>query len=175
MYLIPDKTMKSAVKGIERWAHSYGICREVRTDGGPAFGQEFLEYCRGMGIRHILSSAYNPASNGSAERGVGQIKGLLERIGRKNVLSQDDLNRLVFKLNSNMTAGQGSALQRFFGRNVGTYQREFIRRKLDHASGQRYRRKWQRSSGDAQLMSSSTEYENPQVDYQGGSGGLQNS
>ena len=32
-----------------------------------------------------------------------------------------------------MTAGQGSALQRFFGRNVGTYQMEFIRWKLDHA------------------------------------------
>ena len=83
VYLMPDKTMKSAAKGIEKWAHSYGICREVRTDGGPAFGQEFSEYCRGIGIRHILSSAYNPASNGSAERGVGQIKGLLERIGRK--------------------------------------------------------------------------------------------
>ena len=80
-----------------------------------------------------MSCAYNTASNGAAERGVGQIKGLLERIGRKSVLSQDDLNRLVFKLNSNVTAGQGSALQRFFGRNVGTYQMEFIRRKLDHA------------------------------------------
>ena len=130
---MPDKTMKSAAKGIERWVHSYGICREVRSDGGPAFGQEFSEYCRSLGIRHTLSSAYNPASNGSAERGVGQIKGLLERIGRKGVIIQDDLNCLVLKLNSNMTAGQGSALQRFFGRNVGTYQMEFIRRKLDHA------------------------------------------
>ena len=93
-----------------------------------------MEYCRGLGIRHILSSAYNPASNGAAERGVGQIKGLLEKIGRRSVLSQDDLNRLVFKLNSNMTAGQGSALQRFFGRNVGTYQPEFMRKQLDHAA-----------------------------------------
>ena len=67
-----------------------------------------------------MSSAYNPASNGAAERGVGQIIGLLEKIGRKNVLSQDDLNRLVFKLNSNITTGQGSALQRFFGRKIGT-------------------------------------------------------
>ena len=48
VYLMPDKTMKSAAKGIEKWAHSYGICREVRTDGDPAFGQEFSEYCRGL-------------------------------------------------------------------------------------------------------------------------------
>merc|ERR1712082_233506 len=31
VYLMPDKTMKSAAKGIEKWAHSYSICREVRT------------------------------------------------------------------------------------------------------------------------------------------------
>ena len=80
-----------------------------------------------------MSSAYNPASNGSAERGVEQIKGLLERMGRKGVISQDELNRLVFKLNSHVTSGQGSALQRFFGRNVGTYQMELVKRKIDHA------------------------------------------
>ena len=54
-------------------------------------------------------------------------------MGRKGVISQDELNRLVFKLNSHITSGQGSPLQRFFGRNVGTYQMEFIKRKLDHA------------------------------------------
>merc|ERR1711867_138979 len=78
----------------------------------------------------IKSSAYNPASNGCAEKGVGQIKGLLEKIGRKNILSQDELNRLVFKLNSNVSLG-GSALQRLFTRDVGTYQPTLM---LDHAA-----------------------------------------
>ena len=105
----------------------------MRSDGGPCYGKEFTEYCKSLGIRHTLSSAYNPASNGSAEKGVGQIKGLLERMGRKGVLSQDELNRLVFKLNSHVTSGQGSALQRFVGRNVGTYQMELVKRKIDHA------------------------------------------
>ena len=49
------------------------------------------------------------------------------------MLNQDELNRLVFKLNSHVTSGQGSALQRFFGRNVGTYQMELVKRKIDHA------------------------------------------
>ena len=64
-----------------------------------------------MGIRHCLSSA---------EKGVGQIKNLLDKMGRKGVLSQDQLNMLVFKINSHVTSGQGSALERFFGRKVGT-------------------------------------------------------
>ena len=45
----------------------------------------------------------------------------MEKIGRKNILTQDEINKLVFKLNSNINLG-GSALQRFFARDVGTYQ-----------------------------------------------------
>ena len=52
-----------------------------------------------MGIRHCVSAAYKSQSNGSAEKGVGQIKNLLEKIGRKGVLNQEELNTLVFKLN----------------------------------------------------------------------------
>ena len=58
---------------------------------------------------------------------------MLEKIGRKNILTQDELNKLVFKLNSNISLG-GSALQRFFARDVGTYQPALMRRKLDHAA-----------------------------------------
>ena len=49
------------------------------------------------------------------------------------MLNQDELNRLVFKLNCHVTSGQGSALERFFGRNVGTYQMELVKRKINHA------------------------------------------
>ena len=64
---------------------------------------------------------------------MGQIKLLLEKMGRKSVLSQDQLDMLVFKINSHVTAGQGSPLERFFGRNVGTYQPQLFRKKIDHA------------------------------------------
>ena len=64
---------------------------------------------------------------------MGQIKGLLEKIGKKNIISQDELNKLVFKLNSNVSL-DGSALQRFFARDVGTYQPTLMRRKLNHAA-----------------------------------------
>ena len=57
----------------------------------------------------------------------------MEKIGRKNILSQDELNKLVFKLNSNVSLG-GSALQRFFARDVGTYQLTLMRKTLDHAA-----------------------------------------
>ena len=129
----PDKTMKAASKGIKTWMHFYGIPREVRSDDGPSYGKEFSEFCRKNGVNHCLASAYNPQSNGNAEKVVGQIKLLLEKMGRKSVLSQDHFGMLVFKINSHVTAGQGSPLERFFGRNVGTYQMELFRKKIDHA------------------------------------------
>ena len=133
VYTLPDMTLKSASKGYMRWAHSYGIAADVRTDGGPSFGSEFTLECHSVGTQHIKSSAYNAQSNGCAEKGVAQIKGLLEKIGKKNIISQDELNKLVFKLNSNVNQG-GSALQKFFGRDVGTYQPSLMRKKINHAA-----------------------------------------
>ena len=37
VFLSPDKTMKAASKGIERWMHCYSIPQEVKSDGGPAY------------------------------------------------------------------------------------------------------------------------------------------
>merc|ERR1712215_150566 len=131
--VLPDMTMKSASKGYMRWAHSYGIAAEVRSDGGPSFGRDFTSECHSVGTQHIKSSAYNPQSNGCAEKGVAQIKGLLEKIGKKEILSRDYLNKLVLKLNSNVNQG-GSALQKFFGRDVGTYQPSLRKKEINQAT-----------------------------------------
>ena len=39
VFLSPDKTMKAASKGIERWMHCYGIPRELRSDAGRCMGR----------------------------------------------------------------------------------------------------------------------------------------
>ena len=62
-----------------------------------------------MGINHCVSAAYNPQSNGAAERGVASIKALLTKMGKKDQLSQDELDKIVFKLNAHQTAKEGSA------------------------------------------------------------------
>ena len=134
VYTLPDMSMKSATRGYLKWAHSYGIAAEIRTDGGPGFGSEFSEGCKTIGTNHIKSSAYNPASNGAAERGVGQIKSLLEKLGKKSLLSQDYLNMIVFKINSHVTRNQGSALMRFFGREVVTYMPTLVKKRFDQAA-----------------------------------------
>ena len=79
VYALKDMTMKSATRGYFMWAHSYGLASEIRTDDGPGFRSEFTEAVNEVGTTHINSSAYNPTSNECAERGVGQIKSILEK------------------------------------------------------------------------------------------------
>ena len=85
-----------------------------------------------MGINHCVSAAYNPQSNGAAERGVASIKALLTKMGKKGQLSQDELDKIVFKLNAHQTAKEESALERFYMRPVKTYLPELIKKQIDH-------------------------------------------
>ena len=66
--------------------------------------------------------------------GVGQIKNVLEKLGKKSLLSQDFLNMIVFKINSHVTRNQGSALMRFFGREVVTYMPTLVKKRFDQAA-----------------------------------------
>merc|ERR1712030_128214 len=110
VYGMKDLTMQSATKGYFQWAHSYGLASDVRTDDGPGFRGEFTAAVQEVGTTHINSSAYNPTSNGCAERGVQQIKSVLERVGKKNFLSQEFLNFICYKINSHVSRETGSAI-----------------------------------------------------------------
>ena len=79
-----------------------------------------------------MSAAYNPQSYGAAKSGVASIKDLLTKMGKKGQLSQDELDKIVFKLNSHQTAKEGSALERFYMRPIKTYLPELIKKQINH-------------------------------------------
>ena len=49
----------------------------IRSDGGPQFRTEFTLFCSQHGIKHELSSPYNPESNVLAEAAVKNIKSII--------------------------------------------------------------------------------------------------
>ena len=89
----------------------WSIPYTIRSDGSPCNTIRFTCTCE-MGINHKMSSRYNPSSNRASERGVQQIKRVLEKTGKKSKISEEELESLVFvfRMNSQkQKGGQDSA------------------------------------------------------------------
>ena len=75
---------------------------------------------------------------------MASIKAVLTKMGKKGQLTQDELDKIVFKLNAHQTAKEGSALERFYMRPIKTYLPELIRKQIDHQALIAARRERQR-------------------------------
>ncbi|CDF32213.1 unnamed protein product [Chondrus crispus] len=54
---------------LDAWVYPYGMPDTLLTDNGPQFTAKFFEaVCGLLGIRHVLTTAYHPQTNGQAER-----------------------------------------------------------------------------------------------------------
>ena len=65
------------------WFTEFGWPSAIRTDGSPQFRTEFAHFCNQNGIKHELSSPYNPESNGLAEAAVKNVKAIITRCNRE--------------------------------------------------------------------------------------------
>ena len=80
-----DKLIEKCRKVFE----AYGVAEEISSDGGPQFvAQQFKKFLEDWGVRHRISSAHYPQSNGRAEVGVKAAK----RIIYDNTAADGSLN-----------------------------------------------------------------------------------
>ena len=70
---------KAITNILEDWFVDIGKPLRLRSDGGPQFRSEFVEWCQEQGIEHELSSADHHESNGHAEAAVKAMKHLLAK------------------------------------------------------------------------------------------------
>ena len=75
--------MATVIGQLSDWFTEVGWPTAIRTDGGPQFRTEFSQFCDRHGIKHELSSPYNPESNGLAEAAVKNIKAIITRCNEK--------------------------------------------------------------------------------------------
>ena len=105
----------AVTKRLWDWFLEAGRPGVLRSDYGPQFRTEFEEFCSRMGIRHEISSAYNPSSNGLSENGVKQVKALLQKT--KNF---DEFREALAEWRNTPRADGLSASQLFMGRRQRT-------------------------------------------------------
>ncbi|XP_026582351.1 uncharacterized protein K02A2.6-like, partial [Pseudonaja textilis] len=81
--LLPSTTTQAIVKALIRLFVTHGLPDTLVSDNGPQFTScEFSMYVANLGIRHILTAPFHPASNGMAERAVRSVKEALARLRR---------------------------------------------------------------------------------------------
>ena len=82
---------KGLCNALRRIFATFGVPEEMSSDGGPEFvALETKDFYRRWGVKHRLSSAYFPQSNGRAELAVKTTKRLLEdNIGQNGELNTD--------------------------------------------------------------------------------------
>ena len=91
---------KGLCSAFRRVFATFGVPREISSDGGPEFtASETLDFLDRWGSHHRLSSAYHPQSNGRAEVAVKATKRLLEKnIGPDGNLNSDEVVRALLQV-----------------------------------------------------------------------------
>ena len=116
---------KSLVNKSREYFTNFNIPEEIATDGGPQMTSDlFQKSLKAWGIRHRLSSAYNPHSNCRAEIAVKAGKRLLrDNVGHNGSLDTDKVMRAVMQFrNTPMQDCRRSPAQMVFTRAL----RDFI-------------------------------------------------
>ena len=124
-----DKTTDAAAKALKNFFFTHGIAHRVTSDNGPAFRESFKLFLKSYGIKHTPSSPYSPSSNGLSERGVRQIKDVLQRNGS---MSDEKLRESVFLINNHVQEHAGSAAERFYRRRPRSVLPNSIRREVHY-------------------------------------------
>ena len=74
-----NQTADVAFKALMKWAHGVGIPHECRSDGGGSFRLRCSELLKEVGIKQVLTSAYNSKSDDGCERAIRSLKDCLKR------------------------------------------------------------------------------------------------
>ena len=117
----PQSGSKGLVRLLKQFFGTFGVPEEISSDEGKEFiANVTQDFFLRWGIKHRLSSAYNPQSNGRAELAVKSTKRLLEdNIGSDGELDTDKfLRAMLIKRNTPDPVTKLSPAEIIFGRKL---------------------------------------------------------
>ena len=117
VYPTSGTTAKETIQCLQHSFSRYGLPVSLVSDNGPCFvSEEFKDFCKNIGARHITTAVYKPSTNGLAEKMVQTLKKAL-RTSKSSV--QDTLDRFLFnyRLTPHSTTGV-SPSELMFGRRL---------------------------------------------------------
>lgn len=100
----------------------FGLPKQLVSDNGPPFSSnEFSQFLKSIGVEHIFSAPYHPASNGAAENAVRTVKKHIKKAIRENFDITASLNTFLlhYRNTEHCTTGETPAML-MFGRRLRT-------------------------------------------------------
>ena len=96
----PGSGARGLVQCMRRFCQTYGVPEEVSSDGGPEFRSDtYQRFLKTWCVKHRVSSAYWPRSNGRAEVAVKSTKRLLRtNVGHNGSINSDRFMRAIMQL-----------------------------------------------------------------------------
>ncbi|XP_068226846.1 uncharacterized protein [Palaemon carinicauda] len=109
-----------------------GVPVLLKTDGGPQFAASALRrFLSRWGVKHRITSPYNPKANGQAEASVKIIKKLIMTTTKNGNLDADEFARGMLELRNTPRADGRSPAQVLFGHPlrsfIPTHRRSFAK------------------------------------------------
>ena len=91
---------RGLVKCLRQWFSTFGVPRELTSDGGPEFTADLTsQFLKTWGVEHRVSSAYYPRVNGRAEVAVKKAKRLMRtNVGPCGTINNDRFLRAILQL-----------------------------------------------------------------------------
>ena len=75
VYPTSGTTAQETIKCLQHSFSQFGLPISIVSDNGPCFtSQEFKDFTRNSGVRHITTAVYKPSTNGLAEKMVHTLK-----------------------------------------------------------------------------------------------------
>ncbi|XP_064472856.1 uncharacterized protein K02A2.6-like [Ornithodoros turicata] len=107
VFIMGKTTTKHTIEKLHELFSRFGIPESFVTDNGPQFvSQEFKDFLKKMGIRHVTTTPYHTSSNGLAERFVQSLKTALRKGYEFHQSRAPQLCGVVIKINSGYTQAE---------------------------------------------------------------------
>ncbi len=110
---------RNLMRSLREWFSIYGVPEEIASDGGPPFPSHATKtFLKSWGVRHRISSAYLPHSNGRAELAVKVTKrALMNALDAAGRLDSDKVTAALLQYRNTPLQGIGhSPSQLLYGR-----------------------------------------------------------
>ena len=121
-FVVPVSNLSSTstINALYEIFSQFGLPEQIVSDNGGAYvAEDFAQFCKSLGIQHIRSSAYHPATNGRAERFVRTFKTALTAMKDERGTLTQKLHKFLFSYRTTpqTTTGRTPA-SLIFGRQI---------------------------------------------------------